>query len=222
MNDPEPNRTPDRWPITRVEAISDGVFAIAITLLVLEIKINPSEYGHLEHALVHEWPGYLAYVTSFLTIGGVWIAHHKLFSGLEFAQASMLVINLVLLMSVAFLPFPTGVLAQALNAPAEAQHTAIVFYGASIIAVELLLGLLEHHARRPRGAVMDRRSERSESQTRRQRRRVTASTIGYAIAMVVGLVVPDLAAIAYLLIATALLTATVLESGDRAHRLNLG
>jgi TMEM175 potassium channel family protein len=222
MNTPGPARAPDRRPIARVEAISDGVFAIAITLLVIEIKINPSEYGHLEHALVQEWPGYLAYVTSFLTIGGVWIAHHKLFSRLEFADPVMLVINLVLLMSVAFLPFPTGVLAQALNAPAEAQHTAVVFYGASVVAVELMLGFLEHYAHLPRRAVVDGQSAQRESQDRRQRRRVTASTIGYAIAMVVGLVAPDLAAFVYLLIAMALLTATVLEAGARAHRLDLG
>jgi uncharacterized membrane protein len=78
---------------------------------------------------VHEWPGYLAYVTSCLTIGGVWIAHHQLFSRLEYLDAVILVINLLLLMAVPFLPFPTGVLAQALNSKAEAQHTAIVFMG---------------------------------------------------------------------------------------------
>ncbi|MGO9792975.1 MAG: TMEM175 family protein [Solirubrobacteraceae bacterium] len=59
---------------TRIEAFSDGVFAIAITLLLLEIRIDPSEFAHLRHALVDEWPGYLAYVTSFLTIGSLWIA----------------------------------------------------------------------------------------------------------------------------------------------------
>ena len=70
----------ERWSTGRVEAFSDGVLAIAITLLVLEIKIDPSGFDHPWRALADEWPSYLAYVTSFLTIGGVWLAHHALFS----------------------------------------------------------------------------------------------------------------------------------------------
>ena len=71
-----------RWDKGRVEVFSDGVFAIAITLLVLDISLAPSDYDHLRHALLNEWPAYLAYVTSFLTVGSVWIAHHSLFSRL--------------------------------------------------------------------------------------------------------------------------------------------
>ena len=67
-----------RWSPGRLEAFSDGVFAIAITLLVLEIRIDPAEFDHLWRALADEWPSYLAYVTSFLTMGGVWLAHHRL------------------------------------------------------------------------------------------------------------------------------------------------
>jgi uncharacterized membrane protein len=72
-----------RWATGRVEAFSDGVFAIAITLLVLEIKIEPAGFEHLWRALADEWPSYLAFVTSFLTVGGVWLAHHGLFSRLQ-------------------------------------------------------------------------------------------------------------------------------------------
>jgi uncharacterized membrane protein len=212
MKNSEREQSPPRWPKARVEAISDGVFAIAITLLVIEIKISPSEFRHLEHALVHEWPGYLANVTSFLTIGGVWISHHTLFTRAQFVDASMLVINLVLLMGVAFLPFPTGVLAQALNSPAEAQHAAIVFYGVSVIAVELLLGALGYYADQRSRVTVDRQPESIRSQTQLRRRRVTASTIAYTVAMGVRLLVPDLAAVAYLVIAIALLAATVHEA----------
>ena len=74
---------PLRWSPGRLEAFSDGVLAIAITLLVLEIKIEPSEFDHLWRALADEWPSYLAYVTSFLTIGAVWLAHHALFVRLQ-------------------------------------------------------------------------------------------------------------------------------------------
>jgi uncharacterized membrane protein len=211
MNDSERQPSGPRWRTNRVEAISDGVFAIAITLLVIEIKINPSEYRHLEHALVHEWPGYLAFVTSFVTIGGVWIAHHKLFGRLEYVDPGTLVINLLLLMAVAFLPFPTGVLAQALNSPAEAQHTAIVFYGVSVIAVELLLGAVEYYVDSGTRITVERQSESIGAETQLLRRRVAASTIGYVVAMAIGLAVPDLAAVAYLLIAIGLLVATVRE-----------
>lgn len=209
MNEPDQEQSPQGWQPTRVEAISDGVFAIAITLLVIEIKLNPSEFSHLEHALVHEWPGYLAYVTSFLTIGGVWIAHRNLFTHVQFVDEMILVINLVLLMAVAFLPFPTGVLAQALNSPAEAEHTAIVFYGASVIVVELVLGALEYYVDSRGRFTIDRRSESIASETQQRRRRVIVSTIAYAVAIVVGFAVPDLAAVVYLVIAIALLAATL-------------
>jgi uncharacterized membrane protein len=72
-----------RWSTGRVEAFSDGVFAIAITLLVLEIGIDAGELEHPWQALADEWPSYLAYETSFLTIGSVWLAHHGLFSRLR-------------------------------------------------------------------------------------------------------------------------------------------
>ncbi len=68
-----------RWETNRVEAFSDGVFAIAITLLVLEIHIGPEAFEHLLRGLLDQWPAYLAYVTSFLTVGSVWIAHHDLY-----------------------------------------------------------------------------------------------------------------------------------------------
>jgi uncharacterized membrane protein len=72
-----------RWETNRVEAFSDGVFAIAITLLVLEIHVQAADFDHLLRALLDQWPAYLAYVTSFLTVGSVWIAHHNLYTHLR-------------------------------------------------------------------------------------------------------------------------------------------
>jgi len=92
------------WDRGRLDAFSDGVFAIAITILVLEIKVPP-DLRHLGRDLEHEWPAYLAYVTSFLTIGGVWIAHHRLFSRVRVIDATIVQLNLLLLIT-AFLPFP--------------------------------------------------------------------------------------------------------------------
>jgi uncharacterized membrane protein len=135
-----------RWDKGRVEVFSDGVFAIAITLLVLDISIEPADYDHLRHALLNEWPAYLAYVTSFLTVGSVWIAHHSLFSRLRSIDPTLLRLNLLLLMTAAFLPFPTSVLAQALHHGGQAERTAVVFYGAAALLIEGLLRRSERYA----------------------------------------------------------------------------
>ena len=79
----------------RVEAFSDGVFAIAITLLILEIQIEPDGYADLWRSLADEWPSYLAYVTSFLTVGGVWLAHHDLFTRLRFVDPVLMRLNIL-------------------------------------------------------------------------------------------------------------------------------
>jgi uncharacterized membrane protein len=134
-----------RWSTDRVEAFSDGVFAIAITLLVLDITVAPSEFEDLGKALAQEWPAYLAYVTSFMTVGSVWIAHHSLFARVRFVDPVLLRINLLLLMATAFLPFPTGVLAQALEHSPRAERTAVAFYGVIALLIELLLRASVRH-----------------------------------------------------------------------------
>ncbi len=127
-----------RWSTGRVEAFSDGVLAIAITLLVLEIKVEPHALEHPWQAIADEWPSYLAYVTSFLTIGGVWMAHHALFHHLKSSTRSLMRLNILLLMVVSFLPFPTGLMAEALQTSRPAERAALVIYGATAFAIELL------------------------------------------------------------------------------------
>ena len=75
-----------RWETGRVEAFSDGVFAIAITLLVLDLQMPEDAYGDLWKGFADQWPSYLAYVTSFLAIGAVWLEHHRLFTCLRLAD----------------------------------------------------------------------------------------------------------------------------------------
>jgi uncharacterized membrane protein len=135
-----------RWKTARLEAFSDGVLAIAITLLVLEIGIDPSGFAHLWKALAEEWPSYLAYVTSFFTIGGVWIAHHALFERLRAVDPVLLRLNLLLLLAVSFLPFPTGLMAEALRASDAAERAAIVVYGATAGVIELLMAAASRYA----------------------------------------------------------------------------
>jgi uncharacterized membrane protein len=91
----------------RMEALSDDVFAIAITLLVLEIGI-PAGSTDLLAAFWHEWPSYLAYVVSFATIGRVWLGHNVITDYLEHSDSRLMRLNLILLMVIAFLPFPRG------------------------------------------------------------------------------------------------------------------
>ena len=113
---------------SRVEAVSDGVFAIAITLLVLTISApDSSTYGNLGHELVKRWPGLAAYVVSFAVIGIMWFNHHSIFAHFEHIDRPFFYFNLLLLMTVAFLPYPTGVLGEALG-KGQGERTAAVFY----------------------------------------------------------------------------------------------
>src|SRR5205085_3090480 len=120
-----------RSETARAEAFSDGVFAIAITLLIIEVHI-PSR-GHAEtlgHELLRLWPSYLGYLTSFLTIGVMWINHHHVFTYITRSDRTLLFLNTLLLMMVAFVPFPTAVLAQFIRT--DGARPAALLYGATL------------------------------------------------------------------------------------------
>lgn len=110
----------------RLVAFSDGVFAITVTLLVLEIR-PPADTTNLLHGLAALWPSYLAYALTFLFIGQVWVNHHVMFDHIRAADRVILLVNTLLLMIVAFLPFATSVLASSLRS-GHGQRTAVVFY----------------------------------------------------------------------------------------------
>lgn len=97
---------------TRMEAFSDGVFAIAITLLVLEIGVPGGSEDDLLAAVVNQWPSYLTYLVSFSTIGAVWLEHSVITEFLDRATSALVRLNLLLLMIVSFLPFPTRLLGE--------------------------------------------------------------------------------------------------------------
>jgi uncharacterized membrane protein len=123
------------------------VLAIAITLLVLEISVPEEAFAHLWHGIADEWPSYLAYATSFLTIGGVWLFHHAIFRRLEFADSVVTRLNLLLLMAVSFLPFPTRLMAEAIN-KSEGEHAAVLFYGGCLVVTLSILAALGRYAAR--------------------------------------------------------------------------
>ena len=116
----------------RLEAFSDGVFAIAITLLVLDLHVpEPGTYqGSLGHQLLTQWPSYAAYVISFLTIGVIWINHHAIFGRLRAVDHSILIWNLGVLLSVGVLPFTTSLMATYLK-ESSGEALAAAIYGAS-------------------------------------------------------------------------------------------
>jgi uncharacterized membrane protein len=197
----------------RVEAFSDGVFAIAITLLVLEISVEPESFDHLWRALADEWPSYLAYVTSFLTVGGVWLAHHRLFTRLRAVDPTLMRLNILLLMVAAFLPFPTGLLAEAFHASRDAERAAVVVYGATAVAIEALIGVTSRYAAAHPALL---HSGVPEPQTAMRRHGLPATL--YAVAIMVGvLLLPRIAAVLYLVVAAR---AVLLPGGE--GRLSLG
>jgi uncharacterized membrane protein len=115
---------------TRLETFSDGVFAIAATLLVLELSVSSTE--PLGHELIHIWPQYLAYITSFVTIGIIWMNHHHTVSLIARTDRTMLFINNLLLLTVAFLPFPTKLVGDYLRGDGE-QAAALAYAGTLVV-----------------------------------------------------------------------------------------
>jgi uncharacterized membrane protein len=128
----------------RVEAFSDGVFAIAITLLILEFKVPAAGSGALKTQLLRQWPSYFSFAASFAFIGIMWINHHRLFTHIRKCDDWLLVLNLLLLMGVTFVPFPTSVLAAHLGGPD--QRTAAALFNATYLVISLLFNLLWRYA----------------------------------------------------------------------------
>ncbi|GAA2812321.1 TMEM175 family protein [Kitasatospora aburaviensis] len=129
----------------RVEAFSDGAFAIAITLLILEINVPAAHSGsELWHELGEQWPSYCAYVVSFLVIGVMWVNHHTVFTYIARVDRTLVFLNLLLLLVVAALPFPTALVAENLREP-EASNVATAVYGAVMVAHAVTFALLWYH-----------------------------------------------------------------------------
>ena len=186
-----------RWGTERVEAFSDGVFAIAITLLVLELSVPHDALDDLWQGIADQWPSYLAYVTSFLTVGGLWMLHHAIFRRLASADVVVMRLNLLLLMLVSFLPFPTKLLAEAINLT-SAERAAVIFYGLALLAISVLTGALWRYAAAHRELLRpDVGDDEVAAMTR-----LTTPTIGfYVLVVALALLAPKVAAFGYLVIA---------------------
>lgn len=128
----------------RIEAFSDGVFAIAVTLLILEVKVPPVGSGRLGASLVQQWPSYFAFVLSFAFIGIMWINHHRMFNHIRRADEGLLILNLVLLLGVTSVPFPTAVLATNLRGPDG--RIATVIYSGTYLVIAIFFNFLWRYA----------------------------------------------------------------------------
>jgi uncharacterized membrane protein len=169
------------------------VIAVAITLLVLNLKVPPPDatvgphQPGLGHALLDMWPGYLAYVTSFLTIGIIWINHHAMIGRLREPDHMILSLNLLLLLCIAVLPFATDLLATYLRA-GHGQKLAAAVYGGSLLAMALTFAALNFHTLYAKSHLLA-----VKLSDERRRRVITRSVIGvapYTLATVLAVVSP--------------------------------
>ena len=129
----------------RMEGFSNSVFGFAITLLVLDIAVHPP--GTPLQQLLNAWPAYLAYIISFLTIGGAWLVHTALTDRLARVDPLFLRLNLLVLLVVIFLPFPTRLIAEALN-NGSGERVYVTLYGLTLLAIRILGSALDAYARR--------------------------------------------------------------------------
>ena len=182
----------------RLEAFSDGVFAIAITLLVLEIAVPVVKGDHLLHELGAEWRVYLAYFVSFMTIGAVWMEHSALVDALDHIDGVFMRLNLVLLLFCAFLPFPTRIMSEfAGDIPGE--RVAVVFYGIVLLMMTLMLLVLGRHAENEGLFGDDLDDERKEQA--RVKYQLLPGLIAYIAGGALGLLSPKVGVSIYLLVA---------------------
>jgi uncharacterized membrane protein len=173
----------------RMEAFSDGVFAIAITLLVLEIEVPEPGSGHLGHELAAQWPSYAAFFISFLTIGIIWINHHAMVRRLRVADHSILIWNLLLLMTVSILPFTTALMAAYLK-EGEGERLAAAVYSGSFLLMGVVFAGMNRHILYRRGTLL--RSGVDERTRHLALSRAVLGLIPYLLATLLAIVTPYL------------------------------
>jgi uncharacterized membrane protein len=168
----------------RLEAFSDGVFAVAITLLVLEIHVPGGD--NLWHDLKDEWPSFASFFVSFWVIGIIWVNHHGVLDHLKRADRPVLYLNLLVLMTVVFIPFATALLAEHLKSGAD-EHVAAAVYSVALLAMGLAFGLLWTYITRHRTALG---VELSDEEIRRTSLTFLIGNPFYVVAVIVAFISP--------------------------------
>lgn len=174
---------------TRLEAYSDGVYAIAATLLILDVAVHPP--GTPWQQVLQAWPSYVGYLVSFFAIGLGWIAHAALTDRLARTDSVFLRLNLFVLMAVVFLPFPTRLLSEGFG-DREAARVAVTLFGLTLLVIRLAAVALDTYARRAHlYAGQDEGGDESELYDFRRESLIVCA--GYVVAILVGLAVPGVA-----------------------------
>ena len=197
-------------PLDRFDSFSDGVFAIAITLLVLEISI-PAAGVRVAPALRAQWPEFLGYFISFAFIGGIWIAHSGVTKYLRRADTESYAMNLLLLLFVGLLPFSTALMVTHLNG-ADARFS-VALYGVNLLLASVVLSLLILYLAREPALLVD---NIAEGTLRRISGRRWAALALNVFAIAVGLAAPKVAVGLYVVETGLLLVIPFL--GLRRHR----
>ncbi len=142
----------------RIEAFSDGVFAVAITLLVLSFQPPPNPLSDAELArwLVSQWPVFFAFVTSFITVGVMWINHHRMFTLIKRADTALMGLNLLLLMLIVFVPFPTELMGDYIAIPGH--RLAAMLYSGTYVALAIGFNALWRYAAH-NNRLLDKRTD---------------------------------------------------------------
>jgi uncharacterized membrane protein len=192
---PSTSRPADVLPLDRFNAFTDGVFAIAITLLVLELSI-PAVGGRLLPALAEQWHEFLGYLISFVFIGGIWVSHAGMTKLMRHAGSLAYVINLLMLLFVGVLPFSTNLMVTHLSGPDV--EAAVIIYGVNVLLASLCLSLLMFYIASERSLVVDGVADATLEAKVRQRWVVIALNVA-AIALAV---VAPLAAVGVFLVMT--------------------
>jgi uncharacterized membrane protein len=171
--------------VGRLEAFSDGVLAIVITLLILDVKVPAGATGHLSGELVRMWPHYTAYLLSFLVVGMIWLSHHAVVQCLTRTNHTVQILNLLLLLAASVLPWPTAVLSDYLREGTRAdQRVSVALYGVSLSLAAVTFTIfwryvLRHHElHRPN---LDRKALAVRN------RRTTAGLVAFPLVTVLGL-----------------------------------
>jgi uncharacterized membrane protein len=199
-NGEAPADEPRGFSTGRLEAFSDGVFAIAITLLVLEITVPTGSEDDLLGAVTDQWRSYLAYAVSFATIGALWLAHSVITEYLGRANALLVRLNLLLLMVVSFIPFPTRLLAE-YGGDEDADRVATTIYGLTIFGAVVLTSAIWRYAV---GAKLTR-SDAPDEELASLTTRLTPGLASYVGVLILGLFAPTVAVVGYLAVAVFIL-----------------
>ena len=212
-NDPGASgRSLEPFRTTRFEAFSDGVFAIAITLLVLELGVPDNSVEHPLQSILEQWPTYLAYLVSFASVGAIWVEHNTITEHLRGADGVLVRLNLLLLLVVSFLPFPTKLLSTYHGHP-SAEKVAVTLYGFTLLAASIMVSILWRHAVRAgltQGALAD-------DDARALSKRLKPTLWAYVVLLPAGLFVPRLVVFGYLVIAMLLILPLKMFRRSRAR-----